>query len=163
MICHFCHSSDKQSNTSSLLPNRNSCIIILLHSILIIPSRKTCCSLYEPIKNPGYTQLWRHIFSYLVEIFPGEEGLVAGVFLQQGGEGEGFLALLPGFAAAVSLQRVVDDVVVVGVFPRQDAGSTGAAQRAGDELRGEDGGQRMREGRGPCFKLYKVMVSAFIY
>lgn len=35
MICHFRHSSDKQSNTSSLPPNINSCIIILLHSILI--------------------------------------------------------------------------------------------------------------------------------
>lgn len=49
----------------------------------------------------------------------------------------GLLALLPGFAAAVPLQRVVDDVVVVRIFPRQDAGSAGAAQRAGDKLRGK--------------------------
>lgn len=45
------------------------------------------------------------------------------------------LALLPGFAATVSIQGVVDDVVVVGVFPRQDAGTTGAAERAGNKLR----------------------------
>lgn len=46
------------------------------------------------------------------------------------------LALLPGSAAAVSLQRVVDHVVVVRVLPRQDARSTRAAQRAGHELKG---------------------------
>lgn len=74
------------------------------------------------------------ISRYLVEIFPGEEGLVAGVGLQQGGEGAGLLALLPGFAAAVALQRVVGDPVVVRVLPRQDAGSAGAAQRAGHKL-----------------------------
>lgn len=48
------------------------------------------------------------------------------------------LALLPGFAATVSIQGVVDDVVVVGVFPRQDAGTTGAAERAGNKLREKD-------------------------
>lgn len=72
--------------------------------------------------------------NYLVQILPGEEGLVAVVGPQQGGEGVRLLALLPGGAAAVALQRVVDDVVVVRVLPRQDAGSTRAAQRAGHEL-----------------------------
>lgn len=43
------------------------------------------------------------MFSHLVEIFPGKERLVAGVRLEQGGEGAGLLALLPGFAAAVAL------------------------------------------------------------
>lgn len=75
------------------------------------------------------------IFRYLVEVFPGEEGLVVRVGLQQGGEGAGLFALLPGFAAAVALQRVVGDPVVVGVLPRQDAGSAGAAQRTGHELK----------------------------
>lgn len=75
------------------------------------------------------------IFRYLVEIFAGEEGLVAGVSLEQGGEGAGLLALLPGCAAAVSLQGVVGDAVVVGVLPRQDAGSAGAAERTGHKLR----------------------------
>lgn len=56
--------------------------------------------------------------------------------LQQGGEGVRLLALLPGGAAAVPLQRVVGDVVVVRVLPRQDAGSARAAQRAGYELGG---------------------------
>lgn len=88
-------------------------------------------------KKAGNAQAGSHIVSYLVKIFPGKEGLVAGVRLQQGGEGVGFLALLPGFAAAVSLQCVVDDVVVVGVLPCQDAGSAGAAQRAGNKLRGK--------------------------
>lgn len=46
-----------------------------------------------------------------------------------------FFDLLPGSAAAVSFQGVVDDTVVVGVLSRQNAGSTGAAQRAGNELR----------------------------
>lgn len=71
---------------------------------------------------------------HLVEIFPGEERLVAGVRLEQGGEGGGLLALLPGRAAAVALQGVVGDAVVVRVLPRQDAGSAGAAQRTGHEL-----------------------------
>lgn len=75
------------------------------------------------------------MFSHLVEIFPGEERLVAGVLLEQGGEGGGLLALLPGFAAAVALQGVVGDAVVVRVLPRQDAGSAGAAQRTGHKLR----------------------------
>lgn len=55
--------------------------------------------------------------------------------LQQGGEGAGLFALLPGFAAAVALQRVVGDAVVVRVLPRQDAGSAGAAQRTGHKLK----------------------------
>lgn len=46
------------------------------------------------------------------------------------------LALLPGGAAAVALQCVVGDVVVVRVLPRQDAGSARAAQRTGHELGG---------------------------
>ena len=54
--------------------------------------------------------------------------------MQQGREGLGLLALLPGRAAAVALQRVVDDVVVVGVLPRQYAGPARAAQWAGHEL-----------------------------
>lgn len=53
--------------------------------------------------NAGNTRACSPIVSYLVKIFPGEEGLVAGVRLQQGGEGVGLLALLPGFAAAVPL------------------------------------------------------------
>lgn len=77
------------------------------------------------------------MFSHLVEIFPGEERLVAGVRLEQGGEGGGLLALLPGFAAAVALQGVVGDAVVVRVLPCQDAGSAGAAQRTGHKLRRE--------------------------
>lgn len=56
--------------------------------------------------------------------------------LQQGGESVRLLALLPGGAAAVALQRVVGDVVVVRVLARQDAGSARAAQRAGHELGG---------------------------
>lgn len=56
--------------------------------------------------------------------------------LQQGGEGVRLLAFLPGGAAAVPLQRVVGDVVVVRVLPRQDAGSARAAQRTGHELGG---------------------------
>lgn len=79
----------------------------------------------------------RPIVRYLVKIFPGEEGLVAGVRPHQSGEGVGLLALLPGLAAAVSLQRVVDDMVVVRVFTCQDAGSAGAAQRAGHKLTGK--------------------------
>lgn len=75
------------------------------------------------------------IFSYLVEIFPGEERLVVGVRAQQGGERAGLFALLPGFAAAVALQGVVGDAVVVRVLPRQDAGAAGAAQRTGHKLR----------------------------
>lgn len=35
--------------------------------------------------------------------------------------------------------------MVVGVFPRQDAGSTGAAQRAGDVLRGRIEGKKKRK------------------
>lgn len=57
------------------------------------------------------------------------------MLLQQGGKGEGFLTLLPGFTAAVSFQRVVDDMVVVRIFPCEDAGSTGAAEWAGNKLR----------------------------
>lgn len=76
--------------------------------------------------------------AYLVEVLPSEEGLVASVGLQQGREGLGLLALLPGQAAAVALQSVVDDMVVVGILPRQDAGPAGATQRAGHKL-GEGG------------------------
>lgn len=83
-------------------------------------------------------------FGYLVEIFPGEERLVAGVRLQQGGEGAGLLALLPGRAAAVALQGVVGDAVVVRVLPRQDAGSAGAAQRTGHKLTGQQQQQQQR-------------------
>lgn len=54
-------------------------------------------------KKAENTQVWSPIVSYLVKIFPGEEGLVAAIRLQQGGEGVGFLTLLPGFAAAVPL------------------------------------------------------------
>lgn len=75
------------------------------------------------------------MFGHLVEVFPGEERLVAGVRVEQGGEGGGLLALLPGFAAAVALQGVVGDAVVVRVLPSQDAGSAGAAQRTGHKLR----------------------------
>lgn len=45
------------------------------------------------------------------------------------------LALLPGSAAAVALQRVVEDVVVVRVLASEDAGSARAAQGTGHELR----------------------------
>lgn len=55
--------------------------------------------------------------------------------LQQGGECAGLFAFLPGFAAAVALQRVVGDAVVVRVLARQDAGSAGAAERTGHKLR----------------------------
>ena len=88
-----------------------------------------------PTSYPN-AQVCRGIIPNLVQIFPGEEGLVASVRPQQGGEGVRLLALLPGCAAAVPLQRVVDDVVVVRVFPRQDAGATRAAQRAGHKLFG---------------------------
>lgn len=55
--------------------------------------------------------------------------------LQQFGEGAQLLAILPGGAAAVALQRVVEDVVVVRVLASQDAGSARAAQRTGHKLR----------------------------
>lgn len=54
-------------------------------------------------------------------------------------------ALLPGRAAAVSLQRVVDDMVVVRVLPRQDAGSARAAQRTGNKLRDKKKSQHSDE------------------
>lgn len=76
----------------------------------------------------------KQLLTDLVEVFASKEGLIAGVGPQQGGEGVSLLGLLPGRAAAVSLQRVVDDVVVVRIFPRQDAGATGAAQRTGNKL-----------------------------
>lgn len=94
------------------------------------------------------------IFRYLVEVFPGEEGLVASAGLQQGGEGAGLLALLPGFAAAVALQRVVGDPVVVGVLPRQDAGSAGAAQRTGHELKQQQQQQRRLSERPRLFLVW---------
>lgn len=93
------------------------------------PSNRFTAWLIQP-----FTAGLQVIFRYLVEVFPGEEGLVV-LGLQQGGEGAGLFALLPGFAAAVALQRVVGDPVVVGVLPRQDAGSAGAAQRTGHELK----------------------------
>lgn len=74
----------------------------------------------------------------LVEVFPSEEGLIAGVGPQQSREGVSLLGLLPRHAAAVPLQSVVDDMVVVGIFPRKDAGATRAAQRTGNKL-GEEG------------------------
>lgn len=65
----------------------------------------------------------------------------------------GLLALLPGFAAAVPLQGVVDDVVVVGVFPCQDAGSTGAAQWAGNILwKGKNVSRKTERGTGETEK-----------
>lgn len=91
------------------------------------------------------------VLSCLVQVLPSEEGLVAGHGLEQRGEGVGLLALLPVPAAAVALQRVVDDAVVVRVLSRQDAGSAGAAQRAGDELWREDGGQGERWSRASSY------------
>lgn len=64
--------------------------------------------------------------------------------LQQGGERAGLFALLPGFAAAVALQRVVGDAVVVRILPRQDAGSAGAAQRTGHKLKWQQQQQQQR-------------------
>lgn len=88
------------------------------------------------------TQPWGHYIGEghtlpnLVEILPGEEGLVVGAFLQQCGEGARLLTLLPGGAAAVALQCVVEDVVVVRVLASEDAGSARAAQWTGHKLRG---------------------------
>lgn len=67
--------------------------------------------------------------------------------LQQGREGAQLLALLPGGAAAVALQRVVEDVVVVRVLARQDAGSARAAQRTGHELRERERERGARSGK----------------
>lgn len=86
------------------------------------------------MKTTVVVEVEAHV-SDLVEVFPCEEGLVSSEALQQSWESLRLLALLPGRAAAVPLQRVVDDVVVVGVFPRQDAGSTRAAERTGNKLR----------------------------
>lgn len=72
--------------------------------------------------------------AHLVEVLAGEKGLVAGQILEQSREGVRLLTLLPSPAAAVALQRVVGDVVVVRVFARQDAGAAGAAQRTGYKL-----------------------------
>lgn len=71
---------------------------------------------------------------HLVKVFPSKKGLVAGVGLQQSWKRLALLTLLPGLTAAVSFYGVVDDVVVVGVFTRQDAGSTWAAQWARNKL-----------------------------
>lgn len=43
------------------------------------------------------------IIPHLVEIFPSKKCLVVGIVLEQSGESVRFLALLPGFAAAVSV------------------------------------------------------------
>lgn len=101
------------------------------------------------------------VLRYLVEVFPGEEGLVAGVLLQHGGERAGLFALLPGDAAAVALQRVVADAVVVGVLARQDAGSAGAAQRTGHKLQWKQQQQQQQQQClteslfSPWFKLHR--------
>lgn len=72
------------------------------------------------------------------------------MLLQHGGKGEGFLALLPGFTAAVSFQRVVDDMVVVLIFPCEDASSTGAAEWAGNKLRAKSK-NRKQDGNADFF------------
>lgn len=79
--------------------------------------------------------------AHLVKIFASEEGLVV-VLLQQSREGGGLLALLPGLATTVALQSVIDHVVVVGVLPCQDAGTTRTAQWTRYKLGGREGAER---------------------
>jgi len=56
------------------------------------------------------------------------------VFLKKGREAVRLLGLLPRCAAAVALQRVVHDMMVMGVFTRQDTRPAGAAKRTGNNL-----------------------------
>lgn len=66
--------------------------------------------------------------AYLIQIFPSKECLIATHRLEDSRKSVGLLNLLPGFAAAISLQGVIDNMVIVWVFACQNAGSAGAAQ-----------------------------------
>lgn len=71
---------------------------------------------------------------YLIQILPSKEGLIGAVLLKKGREAVGLLGLLPQCAAAVALQRVVHDMMVMGVFARQDARPAGAAKGTSNNL-----------------------------
>lgn len=71
---------------------------------------------------------------HLIQILPSKEGLIDAVFLKEGRESLGLLGLLPCSAAAVALQRVVDHMMVMRVFARQDARPAGTAKGTGDKL-----------------------------
>ncbi len=71
---------------------------------------------------------------HLIQILPSEEGLIDAVFLKEGRESLRLLGLLPCSAAAVALQRVVDHMMVMRVFARQDARPAGTAKGTGDKL-----------------------------
>lgn len=71
---------------------------------------------------------------YLIQILPSKEGLIGAVFLKKGREAVRLLGLLPCCAAAVALQRVVDHMMVMGIFARQDTCPAGAAKGTRNKL-----------------------------
>lgn len=71
---------------------------------------------------------------YLIQILPSKEGLIGAVFLKKGREAVGLLGLLPCCAAAVALQRVVDHMMVMGIFACQDTRPAGTAKGTGNKL-----------------------------
>lgn len=56
------------------------------------------------------------------------------MFLKKGREAVRLLGLLPCCAAAVALQRVVDHMMVMGIFARQDTCPAGAAKGTCNKL-----------------------------
>lgn len=80
----------------------------------------------------------------LVQVFPGEEGLVFEL-VEEDGEGLGLGALLPLGAGAVPRQGVVPHLVVVRVLTAQNAASAGAAQWRDCKL--QEGDQNGNRGR----------------
>lgn len=70
---------------------------------------------------------YRKASQYLIQVFPGKECLIATHRLEDSWKSIWFLNLLPGFATAISLQSVVDNMMIMWVFSCQDAGSTRTA------------------------------------
>lgn len=64
---------------------------------------------------------------HLIEVFSCKEGGIS-LFLEVGRKGLDLLGLLPGGAAAVSRQRVVDSTITVYILSSQDTGPARATE-----------------------------------
>lgn len=64
---------------------------------------------------------------HLIEVFSSKEGGIS-LFLEVGRKGLDLLGLLPGGAAAVSRQRVVDSTITVYILSSQDTGPARATE-----------------------------------
>lgn len=78
--------------------------------------------------------IFLHAGTYLIQVFSSKKCLIATHRLENHWKSIWFLNLLPGFAAAISFQSVIDYMVIMWIFPCQDAGSTRAAQCTGYKL-----------------------------